>query len=171
MKAPSERPLWQERIISSLDKALLPMRLARLQARAPDDRIFMPVEGIRISQVADTWDAPRSGGRRHEGQDIFAPKGTPIRSVVDGYVTRVADSGLGGKHIFVTGAGGRRYYYAHLDAFADISYGDKVSTESIVGYIGNTGNAVNTPPHLHFGLYTNSGAINPLPLMMNREEH
>lgn len=151
-------------------KLSLPFQLAHLASQEPDTVLAMPVEGIRVSQVANTWGAPRSGGRSHQGQDIFAGKGTPIYSATPGFVTRVADGGLGGKHVFVTGAGGRRYYYAHLDAFAEIEIGDKVSSSSLLGYVGNTGNAQTTPPHLHFGVYTGAGAINPLPLLANRDE-
>ena len=155
-------------ITKGFNNAVLPLRLAQLQFQKAETELLMPVDGVRVSDVTDTWGAPRSGGRKHEGQDIFAKRGTPIRAVVDGYVTRVGNHGLGGKQVYVTGAGGRQYYYAHLDDFAEVSYGDKVTTDSILGYVGNTGNAINTPPHLHFGVYTDSGAINPMPMFINR---
>jgi murein DD-endopeptidase MepM/ murein hydrolase activator NlpD len=67
------------------------------------------------------------------------------------------------------GAGGRSYYYAHLDSYAQgISVGNWVTTETVLGYVGTTGNAQGTPPHLHFGVYTSTGAINPLPLLKDR---
>lgn len=171
MLLPSQEPyrmIVQEILTKTIDNIMFPTRLTRLQAKLAESSILMPVEGVRVSDIADTWGAPRSGGRSHQGQDIFATRGTPIRSVVDGYVTRIANSGLGGKHVFVTGAGGRRYYYAHLDEFAELSYADKVTTDTVLGFVGNTGNAINTPPHLHFGVYSKSGAINPLPLIENR---
>ena len=161
-------PPWLHPFYDAIDTALFPYHLARLQAQAPDPTILMPVAGVRVEAVADTWGAPRSGGRTHKGQDIFAERGTAIYPAAEGYVTRIADSGLGGKHVFVSGAGGRRYYYAHLDSFAEISYGDRVSTHTIIGYVGNTGNARTTPPHLHFGIYTSRGAIDPLPFLVNR---
>lgn len=156
-------------MVKSLENVVLPLRLMQLRIQKAETELLMPVDGVYLSDVRDTWGAPRSGGRKHEGQDIFAKRGTPIRPVVDGYVTRVANRGLGGKQVYVTGAGGRQYYYAHLDDFADVSYGDKVTTDSILGYVGNTGNAISTPPHLHFGVYTNSGAINPFPLFKDRK--
>lgn len=90
-----------------------------------------------------------------------------ISFILQIFVTRVADSGLGGKHVFVTGAGGYRYYYAHLDDFADISAGQKVVRGTVLGVVGDKGNAKGTPPHLHFGMYTPSGAKNPLPFLVN----
>ncbi len=144
-----------------------PFEYARLVAQEPDSTLLVPVADIRVSQIADTWGAPRLGGRTHQGQDIFAPRGTPVLSATDGFVTRVADSGLGGKHVFVTGAGGYRYYYAHLDDFANITTGQKVTRGMVLGVVGDTGNAKGTPPHLHFGMYTASGAQNPLPLLLD----
>ena len=166
--APADRPIWQTNLVRTADDAFFPFRLARLSAQEADTSILMPVDGVRVAQITDTWGAPRSGGRRHQGQDIFAERGTAIYSATDGFVTRIADSGLGGKHVFVTGAGGLRYYYAHLDNWAEIAYGEKVTTSTILGYVGNTGNAITTPPHLHFGVYTASGAIDPLPLLIDR---
>ena len=130
----------------------------------------MPVDGIRVSQIGDTWGAPRSGGRRHQGQDIFAERGTPVRSVASGFVTSLNGSSLGGTVVWVTGAGARRYYYAHLDSLAaDLKVSDRVELDTVLGYVGTSGNAAGTPPHLHFGVYTASGAIDPLPLFADRD--
>lgn len=129
----------------------------------------MPVEGARARRVADTWHAPRSEERLHEGQDIFAPRGTPVYSATEGYVARAGENRLGGNVVYVVGAGGRGYYYAHLDSHAPgLAAGDHVTPETILGYVGTTGNAAGTPPHLHFGVYTPTGAINPLPLLTDR---
>ena len=143
--------------------------VAALGMREPDDRLLMPVDGVRVRQIADTWGAPRAGGRQHTGQDIFARRGTPVYSATDGYVLWVGESPVGGKTVFVLGAGGRRYYYAHLNAHAEgLAAGDYVTTERALGFVGTTGNAARTPPHLHFGVYTAAGAINPLPLLADR---
>ena len=113
--------------------------------------------------------APRRYGRRHEGQDIFAPRGTPILSATNGYIYKIGENNLGGQTVSVIGSGGRVYYYAHLDSYAPgIEVGDRVSTRTVLGYVGTTGNAQGTPPHLHFGVYTLTGAINPLPLLTDR---
>lgn len=152
-------------------KLMLPLRVARLHAAAPDRELPMPVAGVRVDRIADTWGAARSGDRRHEGQDIFAARGTEVRSATAGYVARVGSDDLGGKVVFVVGAGGRRYYYAHLEAHApDLSIGDEVTTDTLLGYVGTTGNARGTPPHLHFGIYANGGALDPLPLLIDRPD-
>jgi len=144
-------------------------RVAKLYTQSPDTRIAMPLEDVSRKEVADTWGAPRGTGRRHEGQDIFAPKGTPILSATNGYIYKIGENNLGGQTVSVIGSGGRVYYYAHLDAYAKgIAVGDRVSKRTVLGYVGTTGNAQGTPPHLHFGIYTLTGAINPLPLLTDR---
>jgi murein DD-endopeptidase MepM/ murein hydrolase activator NlpD len=144
-------------------------RVARLYTQEPDTRIAMPLEDVRKKEIADTWQAPRGVGRRHEGQDIFAPKGTPILSGTNGYVYKIGENNLGGQTVSVISSGGRVYYYAHLDSYArGIAVGDRVTTRTVLGYVGTTGNAQGTPPHLHFGVYTFNGAINPLPLLSDR---
>jgi murein DD-endopeptidase MepM/ murein hydrolase activator NlpD len=144
-------------------------RVAHLYTQEPDRKIAMPLEDVSKRQIADTWGAPRGTGRKHEGQDIFAPKGTPILSATNGYIYKIGENNLGGQTVSVISAGGRVYYYAHLDKYAPgIEVGDRVTTRSVLGYVGTTGNAVGTPPHLHFGIYTMSGAINPLPLLTDR---
>ena len=76
---------------------------------------------------------------------------------------------MGGNTVLVLGAGGRSYYYAHLDGYAPgLAVGDYVTQEAVLGYVGTTGNAAGTAPHLHFGVYTPGGAIDPLPLLTNR---
>ena len=154
------------------DRLILVGRIAQLYAAAPDERLAIPVAGVSKNNVSDSWHAPRSGGeRRHEGQDIFAPRGTPVLSATDGYVVRVGENRLGGKTVSVMGAGGRMYYYAHLDAYAPhIGFGQYVTPETVLGFVGTTGNAVGTSPHLHFGVYSNKGAINPLPMLIERAE-
>lgn len=144
-------------------------RVARLYTQAPDSRIAMPLEDVSKRAIADTWHAPRGTGRQHEGQDIFAPKGTPILSATSGFVYKIGENNLGGQTVSVIGSGGRVYYYAHLDKYAPgLEVGDRVSPRTVLGYVGTTGNAQGTPPHLHFGIYTTTGAINPLPLLTDR---
>jgi len=143
--------------------------IARLYTRQPDSKLAMPVQDVSKRQVANTWHAPRGSDRVHEGQDIFAPKGTPVFSATSGFVYNVGENNLGGQTVSVIGAGGRVYYYAHLDSYAPgIAVGDRVTTKTLLGYVGTTGNAQGTPPHLHFGVYASSGAINPLPLIIDR---
>ncbi len=151
------------------DKFIFYARVAKLYTQSPDSRIAMPLEDVSRREVADTWQAPRGVGRRHEGQDIFAPKGTPILSATNGYIYKIGENNLGGQTVSVISSGGRIYYYAHLDSYArGIEVGNRVTTRTVLGYVGTTGNAQGTPPHLHFGIYTLTGAINPLPLLTDR---
>ena len=151
------------------DTVVFYVRVAKLYTEEPHSRIKMPVEDVSKREISDTWHAPRSGGRRHEGQDIFAPKGTRVLSATNGYVLRIGETDLGGRTVSVISSGGRVYYYAHLDAYAPgLKVGDAVTTRTVLGFVGTTGNAQGTPPHLHFGVYTPGGAINPLPLITDR---
>jgi peptidase M23-like protein len=152
------------------DKMILYVHIAGLYAKSPDTNLSMPLKDVKKSQIANTWHAPR-GERQHEGQDIFASKGTPILSAASGYVVKIGDNTLGGHTISVIGGGGRTYYYAHLDSYApNLEVGDFVNRQTVLGYVGSTGNADGTPPHLHLGVYTPTGAIDPLPLLKDRPE-
>ncbi|OGN28762.1 MAG: hypothetical protein A3A33_03195 [Candidatus Yanofskybacteria bacterium RIFCSPLOWO2_01_FULL_49_25] len=159
----------EARVIHFFEKLTLPIKIAKLATQEPDAHVLMPVHGVHVRQISNTWQAPRDGARVHEGQDIFAAKSTPVFSGTAGYVVLARTVELGGNAIYVVGAGGRRYYYAHLDRFADgIHVGQKVTTDTVIGFVGNTGNATTTPPHLHFGAYELRQAINPLPLLRDR---
>jgi murein DD-endopeptidase MepM/ murein hydrolase activator NlpD len=152
------------------DKFVFLVHVAQLYTKDPDKKLAMPVQDVSTKQVANTWHAPRDGGRLHEGQDIFAPRGTPVLSATEGYVENIGENSLGGQTVSVIGAGGRVYYYAHLEAYAPhLADGDYVTTKTVLGYVGTTGNAAGTPPHLHFGVYESArGALNPLPLLSDR---
>jgi peptidoglycan LD-endopeptidase LytH len=168
--APNAR--WADRkdaMIYLVGVMALPFRLAWLAAQRPDVALLMPVAGAKVSRVADSWGTPRPGGRTHQGQDIFARKGTAVFSATGGYVVRMGRNPLGGNAVVITGAGGRRYYYAHLETFApEMRVGKQVTPETVIGFVGNTGNAAHTPPHLHLAMYTRVGAVNPLPLLRDR---
>jgi len=152
-------------------KLLFAVHVVALYAKAPDQKLEMPVQGVTKSQIADTWHVPRAGDRLHEGQDIFAQRGTPVLSATDGYVVGIGENSLGGQTVSILGAGGRSYYYAHLDSYAaNLAIGDHVTTQTILGYVGNTGNAAGGPTHLHLGVYAREGALNPLPLLADRPE-
>src|SRR5690242_10333531 len=149
-------------ITGASNKLVFYARVAKLYYQTPDTKLAMPLENISKRAIADTWQAPRGTDRHHEGQDIFAPRGTPILSATRGIVYKIGENNLGGQTVSVIGSGGRVYYYAHLDSYArNIAVGDLVTTRTVLGYVGTTGNAQGTPPHLHFGIYTPTGAINP----------
>jgi peptidoglycan LD-endopeptidase LytH len=143
-----------------------PLLVFRLATAAPPTSLPVPVDGVRARQIADTWGAPRSGGRRHQGVDIFAPRGTPVRSTTAGLVLRVGTLPLGGQVVVVLGPARQVHYYAHLDRFGAFQAGDAVRQGDVIGYVGDTGNAKGTPFHLHYGVYAGvRGALNPRPLL------
>ena len=115
--------------------------------------------------LTDTWGAARSQGRSHEGIDIFAARGTPIQSTTQGIVRKVGENNLGGRVVVVVGPGGAGHYYAHLEDYADIAPNDWVNQGDVIGYVGDSGNAKGTPPHVHYGIYINGSAVNPYPLL------
>lgn len=154
-------------------RAVLPEFLARV-GEEPPEVLWMPVAGVRVSQIADTWHAPR-GNRLHEGQDIFAPRGTPILAATDGIVYEVSDRFTGGRGIMLFGPGAVRTFYTHLEAYAEgLREGMWVTAGTVIGYVGDDGNAAGTPPHLHFGVYAFDAetcrlrAYDPLPLLRDR---
>ena len=115
--------------------------------------------------LTDTWGGARSEGRAHQGIDIFAPRGTPIEATTQGIISKVGYDRLGGRVVVVVGPGGAGHYYAHLEDYADISPNDWVNAGDINGYVGDSGNAKGTPPHVHYGIYINGSAVNPYPLL------
>ena len=141
---------------------LYAMRLASTAAPAT---LQVPVRGVAPRALRDTWHGARGEGRKHEGIDIFAKRGTAVVATTEGVVLRVSTNRLGGQVVWVLGPGGQRHYYAHLDRYADIGNGQRVRPGTVLGYVGTTGNAAGTPPHLHYGIYDAGGAINPYPLL------
>jgi murein DD-endopeptidase MepM/ murein hydrolase activator NlpD len=115
-----------------------------------------PVQGPRA--FSNDWGNPRSGGRRHKGNDIFAPTGTPVVAPVSGSVSH-RDGGLGGKAFYLRGSDGNTYYGAHLSRFGLIG---GVIQGQIIGYVGTSGNARGGSAHLHFEIHPGGGAaVNP----------
>lgn len=143
-----------------------PIVAFRLIRSESPSHLPVPVEGVRPQQIANGWDSPRSGGRKHRGIDIFARRGTPVVSSTRGIVVTVGQNSLGGRIVRVLGPGGQWHYYAHLDRFGDVREGQLIEEGAVLGYVGDSGNAKGTPPHLHYGVYRfRGGAINPYPLL------
>ncbi|MEL7160691.1 MAG: M23 family metallopeptidase, partial [Bacteroidota bacterium] len=132
--------------------------------------LLFPVAGKDEKAIQSFWGAPRDGGRRkHEGNDIFAPKGTELLALTDGTITRVNNGGLGGKTVWLYDRERNlNYYYAHLDEQL-VQKGQRVWRGDVVGTVGNTGNARTTPPHLHFGIYAGK-ATDPYPFLRGADE-
>jgi murein DD-endopeptidase MepM/ murein hydrolase activator NlpD len=133
-------------------------------AHARRAALLFPVPGAGRKNVQSLFGASRSSGRReHQGIDIFAPRGTPAVAASDGWISSTSPNALGGNVVWLWDpARGQTLYYAHLDRHA-VSAGQRVRKGEVVGFIGNTGNARTTAPHLHFGIYRRGqGAIDPL---------
>lgn len=119
----------------------------------------------------DTFGAPRMTGTKyshsHEGVDIFAARGTPLLATTRGIIAKKGVAVLGGNKLWLVGADGTQYYYAHLTQFGPgIEDGAIVEAGQVLGSVGNTGNALTTPPHLHFEIHPGGGpAINPFPIL------
>jgi LysM repeat protein len=122
--------------------------------------LVCPVPGARF---VNDWGFPRSGGRFHMGNDMFAPRGTPVRAPVDGTVTQVTGT-MAGLQVNLVTADGTRWAGTHLDRFGASG---RVRAGDVIGYVGDTGNARGGPPHLHIEVHpTGSGAVNPFPLLV-----
>ena len=119
-----------------------------------------PIPGAKLT---DTFGAARSGGRKHEGIDIFAPEGTPIHAVAGGTIVQGFTNGLGGNVVRIQGDDGRFYYYAHLTPGSTdhLQVGQHVAAGEVIGGVGHTGDAAGTPNHLHFQVRQNGQWINP----------
>lgn len=125
-----------------------------------------PVQTARRDAVQSLFGAERDAGRRsHHGIDIFAERHTPVLAASSGTISRVGETPRGGLHIWQSAPGTGRLYYAHLES-AVVVAGDTVERGQIIGTVGNSGNAITTRPHLHFGVYAGwSGPVDPLPLV------
>ena len=130
-----------------------------------------PVQGKNRRAIGGVFGDPRDGGRRkHHCVDIFAKRGTPVLAATDGRV-RVGDTAIGGKVVWLRDAErGLSYYYAHLDNIS-VANGTQIKRGSVLGGVGNTGNARGTPPHLHFGIYARlRGPEDPWPYLAPRSQ-
>ena len=148
-------------------------------ANAPQSgSLIIPVDGIRPSQLTDTYNDRRGGARPHEALDIMAPRGTPVLAAADGKIVKLFDSKPGGLTIYeFDPSESVAYYYAHLDRYAaGIAAGLQVKQGEVIGYVGSTGNASPDAPHLHFAIFRlgpekhwwQGTPINPYPLLAGR---
>lgn len=144
MEAQSRRLLGSPAVIS---------RLERSEPRETG-RLLVPVMGVRPEQLRDTYRQSRSEGRTHHAIDIHAPRGTPVLAVADGRVRKLHSGDRGGLSVYLVDEDGvTRYYYAHLDAYAQgLSEGQRVQRGEVIGFVGDTGNAQPGDCHLHFSV-------------------
>lgn len=166
--------------LSGADLPLRPAPDAATGTAAPapafsGGKLLVPVQGIKLAQLTDTYDQARSEGRQHEALDIMAPTGTPVLAAADGKVVKLFQSKPGGLTVYQFDPGEQyAYYYAHLDRYADnIKEGMEVKRGDVLGYVGATGNADPKAPHLHFAVvaltpekqWWKGTPLNPFPLM------
>lgn len=139
--------------------------------------VVIPVAGVLAGQLSDTWGQSRGGGTRaHQGIDIMAPRGTPVRAAADGMVEKLFLSNQGGITLYQRSADGRlTYYYAHLAGYAaNVREGARVTAGQTLGYVGDSGNAGAGNTHLHFEVHRmqpgepwyRGEAVNPYPLLV-----
>ena len=130
-----------------------------------DPAMRFPVEGKGNAAAQSFWGVDREAGRRsHQGVDIFAPRGTPVLAATDGRIRSINPNNLGGNVIWQSDDHrSQSLYYAHLDRH-HVTAGMHVNAGDTIGFVGNTGNARTTAPHLHFGIYRRGqGPIDPWP--------
>jgi peptidoglycan LD-endopeptidase LytH len=137
-------------------------------------RLEFPVRGVSPAAVVDSFRDPRSGDRLHQALDVMAPRGTPVVAVDDGAVVKLHRGGAGGIAVYQFDREAEYgYYYAHLDAYAaGLQEGQAVRRGDVLGYVGTTGNAPESAPHLHFAVFRvedrarwwGGRPVNPFPL-------
>jgi len=143
-------------------------------------RLLIPVEGVKPSELRDTFDAARSEGRVHDAIDIPAPRGTPVLAAADGRVVKLFQSAKGGTTVYQLASADEHFvfYYAHLDHYADgLTEGHVARRGETIAYVGDTGNAGPGNTHLHFQIYRVADPrhfwtgenINPYPLLRRAE--
>jgi murein DD-endopeptidase MepM/ murein hydrolase activator NlpD len=147
-----------ERALSKHEKELAAQLLA-------SPGYAFPIAGKH--DFVDTFGAPRSDVPVHIGNDVFAAFGTPIVAVADGRLYRVGTLKISGNRLWLRDSRGYRYFYAHLSDFAAAAYnGADVHAGEVIGFVGNTGDAEPTPPHLHFEVHMPNGAVvDPYPYL------
>jgi murein DD-endopeptidase MepM/ murein hydrolase activator NlpD len=136
-------------------------------SRAELSRSFGRFPILGQAWFQDDYGAPRAIGRisLHAGNDIFAERGTPVAATIDGYIWKYAKGGRGGYAIWLMGKDGVRYYYGHMERFAfQPRLGRRLQRGEVIGFVGATGSAVGTPPHVHFEVNPGGrGTVNPKP--------
>ncbi len=131
-----------------------------LTGALPAGDYLFPIAGA--TTFTNDWLYPRPGGRSHQGIDLFATRGTPVVAVADGSLYNVGYNGLGGWRLWVRDRAGNAFYYAHLSAYSPAAVeGASVTRGTVLGYVGDSGDARGTPPHLHFEIHPGGGS--PVP--------
>lgn len=153
---------------------------APLNPAAASEALMIPVSGIKRGQLLDTFKDARSDNRSHDAIDIMAPRGTPVVAAVSGEIAKFFDSAAGGITIYQYSADKNYvYYYAHLERRADnIRENEFVRQGTVIGYVGDSGNAGPGNYHLHFSVarltdekrFWQGEYLNPYPLLVEGRE-
>lgn len=123
-----------------------------LQPQLSEKGYVFPVYGQ--AWFSDSFAAPRADTGWHHGIDIFASMGTPVLAVADGTVYSVGWNNLGGNRLWLRDGDGNEFYYAHLSAYSPLAVNrQRVTAGAVLGFVGNSGDAITTPPHLHFEVH------------------
>ncbi len=160
-----------DEVSAEVDQALIEAEAFRAGSEIYVDGVVFPIAGNYSTPLIDSFGFPRMPGTPdahwHQGIDMFAPRGTPLVAAERGVVVRIGNGRLGGLKFWLRGESGADWYYAHLDSFAPgLHNGQVVQAGELLGYVGNTGNAVGTPPHVHLEIRPGGGRpVNPYPLM------
>jgi peptidoglycan LD-endopeptidase LytH len=130
--------------------------------------LMMPVVGVSSYELEDSFGASRDGGRRrHRGIDIFAERGSEVVAVTGGTISFIGEQRKAGRCLWLVTEAGVAFFYAHLDRWAPGIYeGMHVRAGDLVGFVGNTGNAIHTSTHLHFAVIRNDEALDPYPILV-----
>ncbi|MGZ4757808.1 MAG: M23 family metallopeptidase, partial [Acidimicrobiales bacterium] len=132
-----------------------------------NSHVFIPGYVFPVAgpvQFVDSFGYPRLVGTGqqhwHEGCDVMSPMGTPLVAAEDGIVTKVGENSLGGLSLKITGTSGYWHYYAHLSGFAPgLVEGQPIKAGTLVGFVGNTGDAAGGPTHLHYEIHQPDGTV------------
>lgn len=188
--------MWRRAIFFCIAVAMLFPLPAIAQVRGPVPEVIVGSETERLhlsfpqdpetTWFLDTFGARRAGGHVHIGVDLHAAKGSPVYAIAPGVVTRVAISGRAGAYVVIDHGPGWSSWYMHLDtdepgtdngrgrfdtAFAvGIEDGAFVDAGTLIGFVGDSGNAEHTEPHTHFELHRNGRAIDPYPMLVQSQQ-
>jgi murein DD-endopeptidase MepM/ murein hydrolase activator NlpD len=134
-----------------------------------DGTYMFPVLGATANDFSDDFGAPRATTGFHQGIDIFAASGTPILAINDGVLSNVGTNNYGGRRFWLTDRYGNQFYFAHLAGFSPLAKeGAQVKRGDVIGFVGNSGDAITTPPHLHFEMHPGGGwAVPPYQYMLS----
>jgi murein DD-endopeptidase MepM/ murein hydrolase activator NlpD len=182
---PSGRTYSRRIIAATIIALVLPVALPAAASDASTVEFVFP-QNAAVTQFTSSFGDARSGGRSHKGNDLMAPKLTPVYAIADGTVTMIREGGLAGRWIAIEHEDGWESWYMHLnndtpgtdDGHGDwgftiargISVGERVVAGQLIGFSGDSGNAEPSSPHTHFELHRNGSAVNPYPYLRDAYE-